>query len=113
MCIPFGVQGPVVHSIVSRTKSLVKDLLTLIVLAKSTAVIIFAEKLWKTFALQKSCTFFSAKNDRVFAYNTFEILMSCSPTTLLVLNKWVQGIFFQTVSRKIPAGLVQVLMWNV
>ena len=69
-----GSLGPVVQSIVSLTKSLVNDSLSLLVRLKSSVLISFAEKMWGAFALQKLLTFFSAKNDSVFMYNMFEIL---------------------------------------
>ena len=52
-------QGPVVQSIVSLTKSLVNDSLSLLVRLKSSVLIFFAEK-----------------NGSVFMYNMFEILTS-------------------------------------
>ena len=54
-------QGPVFQSIVSLTKPLVEDLLNCSVLTKSTAPIIFAKKLYESFALQKFLTFFHQK----------------------------------------------------
>ena len=59
----------------TQLKSLVEVLLSLTVLAKSFLLLFF-------FFLRKIHTakvphFFSAKNDSVFEYNTFEILMSC------------------------------------
>ena len=65
--------GPVVQSIVSLTKSLVNDSLSLLVRLKSGLLIFFAEKMRGAF-LQKLLTFFSAKNGSVFMYNMFEIL---------------------------------------
>ena len=61
-------QGPVVQSIVSLTKSLVNDSLSLLVRLKSSVLIFFAEK---------APHIFSAKNGSVFMYNVFEILTSC------------------------------------
>ena len=62
---PNLLQGLVVRSIVSLTKSLVKNSLNLTVLTKWIAVIIFlAEKLsgaFALFAVQKLLTFFSKK----------------------------------------------------
>ena len=58
-------QGPVVQSIVSLTKSLVNDSLSLLVRLKSSVLI-----------LQKLLTFFRQKNGSVFMYNMFEILTS-------------------------------------
>ena len=58
--------GPVVQSIVSLTKSLVNDSLSLLVRLKSSVLIFFAEKKMRgAFALQS-----------VFMYNMFEILTS-------------------------------------
>ena len=55
-------KGPVVQSVVSLTKSLVKGLLSLTVLTKSASIIFFAEKLGVTFALHyKSYSHFFAK----------------------------------------------------
>ena len=54
-------RGPVVQSIVSLTKSLVNDSLSLLVCLKSSVLIFFAEKMWGTFALQKLPTFFWQK----------------------------------------------------
>ena len=62
--------GPVVQSIVSLTKSLVSDSLSLLVCLKSSVLIFFAEKMWGAPHI------FSAKNGRVFSLNMFEILMS-------------------------------------
>ena len=59
---------PVVQTIVSLTKSLVNDLLSLLVRLKSSVIIFFAEKMWGAFA------FFRHKNGSVFMYNMFEIL---------------------------------------
>ena len=44
--------GPVVQSIVSFTKLLVNDSLSLLVRLKSSVLIFFAEKMWGAFALQ-------------------------------------------------------------
>ena len=63
------LQGPVVQSIVSLTKSLVNDSLSLLVRLKSSVLIFFAEKMRGAFAL----LIFSAKNGSVFMYNMFEI----------------------------------------
>ena len=60
-------QGPVVQSIVSLTKSLVNDSLSLLVRLKSSVLIFFAAK---------APHIFSAKNGSVFRYNMFEILTS-------------------------------------
>ena len=68
--------GPVVQSIVSLTKSLVNDSLSLLVRLKSSVLIFFAEKMWGAFALQKLLTFFRQKNGSVFMYDMFEILTS-------------------------------------
>ena len=59
----FGVcdQGPVVQNIISLTKSLVNDSLSLLVCLKSSVLIFFAEKMWGAFALQKLLTFFWQK----------------------------------------------------
>ena len=59
LCIFSSYQGPVVQSIVSLTKSLVNDSLSLLVRLKSSVLIFFAEK-----------------NGSVFMYNVFEILTS-------------------------------------
>ena len=53
------MQGPVVQSIVSLTKLLVNDSLSLLVRLKSSVLVFFAEKIGS-----------------VFMYNTFEILTS-------------------------------------
>ena len=58
------IQGPVVQSIVSLTKSLVNDSLSLLVRLKSNVLIFFAEKMWGAFAMQKMqklLTFFRQK----------------------------------------------------
>ena len=68
------LQGPVVQSIVSLTKSLANDSLSLLVRLKSSVLIFFAEKMWGAFA--KASHIFSAKNGIVFMYNMFEILTS-------------------------------------
>ena len=57
----FANKGPVVQSIVSLTKSLVNDSLSLLVRLKSSVLIFFAEKMWGAFALQKLLTFFRQK----------------------------------------------------
>ena len=54
-------QAPVVQSIVSLTKLFVEDLLSLTRIAKSFAVVFFAEKLLGAFALQKLLTVFQQK----------------------------------------------------
>ena len=54
-------QRPVVQSIVSLTKLLVNDLLSLLVRLKSSVLIFFAEKMWGAFAVQKLLTFFRQK----------------------------------------------------
>ena len=77
--------GPVVQSIVSLTKSLVNDSLSLLVCLKSSVLIFFAEKMWGAFAVQKLLTFFLAKNGSVFMYNMFEILTS---------HNWAQTFMF-------------------
>ena len=61
-------KGPVVQSIVSLTKWLVNDSLSLLVRLKSSVLIFFAEKMW--------VLIFSAKNGSISMYNMFEILMS-------------------------------------
>ena len=66
--------GPVVQSIVSLTKSLVSDSLSLLVRLKSSVLIFFAEKMWGAFA--KAPHIFSAKNGTVFMYDMFKILTS-------------------------------------
>ena len=71
-----GHQGPVVQSIVSLTKSLVNDSLSLLVRLKSSLLILFAEKNEKSFCTAKAPHIFSAKNGSVFMYNMFEILTS-------------------------------------
>ena len=68
--------GPVVQSIVSLTKSLVNDLLSLLVRLKSSVLIFFAEKMRGAFALQKLLSFFRQKMALFFMYNMFEILTS-------------------------------------
>ena len=50
--------GPVVQSIVSLTKSLVNDSLSLLMRLKLSVLIFFAEKMWGAFAVQKLLTFF-------------------------------------------------------
>ena len=62
--------GPVVQSIVSLTKSLVSDSLSLLVRLKSNVLIVFVEKMWGA----KAPHIFSAKNGSVFMYEMFEIL---------------------------------------
>ena len=69
-------QGPVVQSIVSLTKSLVNDSLSLLVRLKSSVLIFFAENMWGALHCKSSSHFFSAKNGSVFMYNMFEILTS-------------------------------------
>ena len=56
-----NVLGPVVQSIVSLTKSLVNDSLSLLVRLKSSVLIYFAEKMWGALELQKLLTFFRQK----------------------------------------------------
>ena len=63
-------QGPVVQSIVSLTKSLINDSLSLLVRLKSSLLICFAEK------MQKLLTFFRQKMAVFFMYNMFKILTS-------------------------------------
>ena len=53
----FNILGPVVQSIVSLTKSLNNDSLSLFVHLKSSVLIFFAEKMWGG-AMQKLLTFF-------------------------------------------------------
>ena len=62
--------GPVVQSVVSLTSSL--NVISLTVLADSiyNILILFAEKMWVAFALQKLLTFFSAKNSSIFVYHS-------------------------------------------
>ena len=68
----FTDQGPVVQSIVSLTKSLVNDSLSLLVRLKSSVLIVF-----------------SAKNGSVFMYNMFEILTSRLRSRLVrVITVW-------------------------
>ena len=67
--------GPVVQSIVSLTKLLVNDSLSLLVRLKSSVLICFAEKMRGAFALQKLLSFFQQKW-QFFMYNIFEILTS-------------------------------------
>ena len=57
-------QGPVVQSVVSLTSSL--RVISLTVLADSiyNILIIFAEKIWVAFAMQKLLTFFQQKNSQ-------------------------------------------------
>ena len=69
-------QRPVVQSIVSLTKSLVNDSLSLLVRLKSSVLIFFAEKNVRSFCTAKAPHIFSAKNGSVFMYNMFEILTS-------------------------------------
>ena len=78
LCIVSKHQGPVVQSIVSLTKSLVSDSLSLLVRLKLSVLIFFAEKMRGAFALKtaKAPHIFSAKNGSVFMYNMFEILTS-------------------------------------
>ena len=66
--LKFEQQGPVVQSVVSLTKSLVNDSLSLLVRLKSSVLIFFAEKMGGAFALQKMAVF--------FMFNMFEILTS-------------------------------------
>ena len=56
-----SILGPVVQSIVSLTKSLVNDSLSLLVRLKSSVLILFAENMRGAFALQKLLTFFRQK----------------------------------------------------
>ena len=72
----FTDQGPVVQSIVSLTKSLVNDSLSLLVPLKSSVLIVFAEKNVRSFCTAKAPHIFLAKNGSVFMYNMFEILTS-------------------------------------
>ena len=67
--------GPVVQSIVSLTKSLVNDSLSLLVHLKSCVLIFFAEECEELLQC-KSSSHFSANNGSVFMYNMFEILTS-------------------------------------
>ena len=71
---------PVVQDIVTLTKSLVKDLLSLTVLTKLIVVpVIFCMKIMRSFHLTlfaKASHIYWAKNGIVFAYSAFEILMS-------------------------------------
>ena len=69
-------QGPVVQSIVSLTKSLVNDSLSLLVRLKSSVLICFAERNVRSFCTAKAPHIFSTKNGSVFMYNMFEILTS-------------------------------------
>ena len=57
-----NIQGPVVQSIVSLTKSLVSDPLSLLVRLKSSVLIFFAEKNERSFCTAKAPLIFSAKN---------------------------------------------------
>ena len=54
-------QGPVVQSVISLTKSLVEDSLSLRVLTKSIVAVFLAEKLLRTFTGQKFFPFFRQK----------------------------------------------------
>ena len=94
-----GNQGPVVQSIVSLTKSLVNDSLSLLVRLKSSVLIFFAEKCEELL----DCTFL-AKNDSVFMYTMFEILTS------LVLNNWAQDI--NKTSRKHRLGAPRIVNYR-
>ena len=62
--------GPGVQSIISLMKSLVKDLLSLLVHIKSSVLIFFAEKVRGAFALQKLLTLFQKKNSVLCAIRT-------------------------------------------
>ena len=85
---------PVVQSIVFLTRSLVKDLLCLLVHTQSSMLIFFAEKM-----LQKFLTIFLQKNGIVFAFGTFEILTTGKLTASLVLNNWVVLYNIKNVDR--------------
>ena len=71
---------PVVLDIVTLTKSLVKDLLSLTVLTKLIVVpVIFLHKNYEKLSshiICKSLSHLFGKNGIVFAYSAFEILMS-------------------------------------
>ena len=66
----YGIQGPVVQSIVSLTSSL--SVISLPVLADSTYNILkfFAEKNVSSFCTAKATHIFSAKNFSIFAYHS-------------------------------------------
>ena len=68
-------QGPYVKCIVSLTRSLVEDFLSLTVLIKPNAVI-FLEKNCEKLVHCKRYAHFLAKNDSIFTYITSENLMS-------------------------------------
>lgn len=72
----FPHQGPVVKSIISLTKSVVEDSLSLPVHMESLVLTFFVEKLSGAFASCKSSIHFSAKKGSVFAYNRLENLTS-------------------------------------
>ena len=55
------IQGPVVQSVVSLTSSLRVILLTVLADSIYNILILFAEKMWVAFALQKLLTFFQQK----------------------------------------------------
>ena len=57
------------------TKSLVEDLLSLIVQTKSVLRIFFAEKIVGSFCIAKATHIFISKNNCIFANITLEILM--------------------------------------
>ena len=78
-----------------------EDSLSLTVLTKLIAVIVFAEKIVRRFLhckgashfVRSFCTvkaphIFWQKNGSVFTLNIFENLMSCKLTSSLVLNNW-------------------------
>ena len=71
--LSFNIQGPVVQSIVSLTKLLVNDSLSLLVRLKSSVLIFFCRKNERSFCTAKAPLIFSAKNGSVFMYNMFEI----------------------------------------
>ena len=50
-------------------QSLVEDLLSLPILTKLIAVILFAAKMLEAFALHKVLTYFSAKHGSIFTFN--------------------------------------------
>ena len=68
----FGKYGQVVQSIVSLTKSLGKNLLSLTILITLIAVIVFAKILLEAFALQKLFTIFWQKIPDFFCIQLFK-----------------------------------------
>ena len=80
-------KGPVVQSIVSLTKSLIKDSLSLLECIKSSAQTFFANKMRGAFALQKLFNLFGKKWQSFCVSYLWNFNVSL---TLLVLNNQTQ-----------------------